>query len=139
MAQQQTYTLDNWPVDRWPNFGFGEIACRHTGDCAIDPDFMDSVQKLRVLVNAPLTVTSFYRSPNHPVEASKEKKGAHTYGRAVDIQCSGATAHAVLRAACELGFTGIGIAQTGDHSGRFIHLDGMSADDGFPRPALWSY
>ena len=26
-----SYTADNWPADRWPNFSFAEMACIKTG------------------------------------------------------------------------------------------------------------
>lgn len=101
---------------------------------------MDKLQELRVFVAMPLTVTSGYRSPQHSVEAAKEKPGTHTLGRAVDIQCSGERAFDILREALIVGFSGIGVSQSGDHSKRFLHLDDLAPNEySAPRPAVWSY
>jgi len=137
----KTFTKLSWPTDRWPNFSFKEMACRETGQCMLDEKLMDALQALRAQCGFSLTVTSGYRSPEHSVERSKTRRGAHTYGVAVDIQVSGERAYRVVREALALGFSGVGIKQSGEYEQRFIHLDRMSrtvADD-FPRPMLWSY
>lgn len=132
------YTPDTWPSDRWPNFTHGEMACRHTGECDIDPDFVDLLQALRESVGHPLRITSGYRHPTHPVEARKDRPGAHTYGKAADISCIGKTAHEIARLAFSYGCTGIGVSQVGDN--RFLHIDTLQPDEThIVRPALWSY
>lgn len=124
--------------DRWPNFSFGELRCRHTGACLMDESFLDRLQLLRDAVG-PLVVTSGYRSRAHPVEAKKDLPGAHTSGRAVDVACRGEQAYQVLGKALELGFTGIGVSQSGE-GGRFLHLDDLgNVEYHGPRPAVWSY
>tara|TARA_R110000822_G_scaffold13977_7_gene49289 strand:- start:2144 stop:2386 length:243 start_codon:yes stop_codon:yes gene_type:complete len=60
-----------------------------------------------------------------------------TTGKAVDILASGEKALEIVRVAQKHGIQRIGIQQKG--SGRFIHLDGCTEDDGFPCPAMWSY
>ncbi len=125
----------------WPNFSYAELRCR-CGKCDSDGTemnvaFMNQVQRLRELYGKPLTITSPYRCPQHPVEARKATPGAHTLGCAVDIACSGAQAVEILRLAMTLPFTGIGIDQKG--GGRFIHLDMAPAAAGRPRPTIWSY
>tara|TARA_R100000773_G_C4219398_1_gene117991 strand:- start:1606 stop:1917 length:312 start_codon:yes stop_codon:yes gene_type:complete len=103
---------------------------------------MDKLQEMRSKCG-PLRVTSAYRSPSHTIEAEKIKKsgkgGAHTTGRAIDIACDREKAYNILGVAMELGFTGIGVKQSGD--GRFLHLDIIDAEDDFhvPRPTIWSY
>ena len=87
-----SYTADNWPSQRWPNFQQREMICSHSGECRLDPTSMDCLQKLRDTVGVPLPVSSAYRSPDHPVEASKERGGSHTLGQAFDGVCRGATA-----------------------------------------------
>ena len=137
------YARENWPADRWPNFTFDEWACSHTGQCLVNPTFMDALQWLRDDVAQPLTVTSGYRHITHPIETAKilagKRPGAHTSGKAVDLRVSGDLAYRVLDAAFKLNFTGIGISQAGEVNKRFIHLDQMTRDDGFPRPTIWSY
>ena len=136
IKEPMKYTEDTWPTDQWPNFSFKEIACQHTGECDIDPDFMDKVQKLRILVDEPLVITSGYRSPDHPIEAKKSTVGAHAQGKAIDVQCMGSKAHKILAAAMALGFSGIGVSQSGDYKTRFLHLDTVDSDI---RPGVWSY
>ena len=66
-----SYTASNWPIDRWPNFAFAEMACQETGECAMDKATMDRLQLLRSHLGFPLTITSGYRSPRHSIEAAK--------------------------------------------------------------------
>jgi len=67
------------------------------------------------------------------------KGGAHASGKACDLAVDREKAYLVLREAMRIGFTGIGVAQSGD--GRFLHLDCITDEDDFhvPRPTLWSY
>ena len=58
------------------------------------------------------------------------------YGKAVDILCSGESALEVVRVALANGINRIGVNQKG--SGRFIHLDGCTVEEGFSS-AIWSY
>ena len=125
----------NW--SKYPNFTREEFACKHTGECDMNEEFMDRLQKLRSMYGNPMRITSGFRSIKHPIEASKRAGGAHTTGRACDIAVEGSDAHEVVRLAMLCGFTGIGVQQKG--GGRFIHLDDVDATYGFPRPTIWSY
>ena len=139
---RRLFREENWPESRWPSFSFKEeIACKETGTCYIDPDFMDSLQAMRNAIGKPLIITSGYRSPKHSIEAAKNRPGAHPTGKAVDIKCSGPWAHEVLRCLMAYGFTGIGVQQDGPHGDRFLHADRITAEEGFhaPRASLWSY
>lgn len=115
------------------------MKCRYSGISKMDAGFMDCLTALRRIYDKPMIITSAYRDPDqHPIEAVKEKKGAHAYGRAVDIAVQGTDALRLLQIVMsnDLGFTRVGIAQKG--SGRFIHLDNMTEAEGFPR-TIWSY
>lgn len=114
-----------------------ELACRHTGEEGFDPDFLKTLNAIREECGFSFALSSAYRSPEHPIEARKEVKGAHTHGKAVDILASGENALEIIRVAQKHGIQRIGIQQKG--SGRFIHLDACTEDDGFPCPAIWSY
>jgi uncharacterized protein YcbK (DUF882 family) len=119
---------------RWKNFSDEELKCQHTGLLNPNPEFielMDNIQKLRNKCG-PLTISSAYRHPTHPIEAAKDSPGMHSLA-AVDIKCSGLSAMTVLEAAVRLEFSGIGIQQKGDYNSRFIHLDLRAS------PTLWSY
>ncbi len=124
-----------WTAGRWPNFSEAEMRCKHTGQCEMDPDFMDKLQALRSRLDKPLAVTSGYRAASHPVEAAKAEPGAHSRGMAADIECDGRLAFQILALAPQLGFTGIGVSQRSG-KGRFVHLDTWT---GGPRPNVWSY
>ena len=134
------WTRDNWDSEKmWPNFSYEEMACSHCGKNEMDHLLMAGLQQIR-RAKGPLMVSSGYRCPDHPVEAVKEKPGAHTFGKAVDLAVQGAKALSIIKLALEYGMTGIGVAQQG--GGRFIHLDMMNhTDDGgrLPRPTIWSY
>ena len=114
-----------------------ELACRHTGDQGFDPDFLKTLNAIREECGFSFALSSAYRSPENPVEARKEVKGAHTHGKAVDILASGENALEIIRVAQKHGIQRIGIQQKG--SGRFIHLDACTEEDGFPCPSIWSY
>jgi len=131
------YAPGDWP-ESIINFTRDEMKCKHTGDCLLDPNFLNALQECRTLYGKGMKVTSGYRSPEHPVEAKKDQPGAHTLGQAVDIAVSGSAAYDLLYCAMEIGFVGIGIKQSGPHEGRFLHLDMVTAER-FPRPAVWSY
>jgi len=114
-----------------------ELTCRHCGKSGMNEYFMTSVETLRETVDFPFIISSAYRCPDHPIEASKSSPGAHTSGRAMDIVCSGKNAHKLLQEAMKMGFSGIGVSQKGDS--RFIHLDDLEDSSNRPRPWIWSY
>ncbi len=123
--------IDNW--DRYPNFGRDEFACSHCGDEEMDSAFMDALQELRTSFGKPMTITSGYRCPSHPIEARKAKPGSHASGCAADIAVSRGDAVQLLRLALDGRFTGFGVQQKS--GGRFIHLDNLTTN----RPMIWSY
>ena len=124
-----TSTAVQW--HNYPNFTEAEFRCRHCGKQEMKPEFMGRLQALRDIYRKPMTITSGYRCPDHPVEKAKAEPGMHSTDLACDVGVQGADAHELLRLAMHLGFTGIGVQQKG--TGRFIHLDLRSA------PMIWSY
>lgn len=128
--------------DEFPNFSRKEMECSHSGDAYMCETFMHRLQSLRDKFG-PMRITSAYRSPSHPIEASKDLPGSHSTGRAVDVAVSHDRAYALIRMATQMGFTGIGVQQKG--GSRFIHLDDLTENetfDGgktFARPTIWSY
>lgn len=125
-----------------PYFTQDEMRCQcGCNEDGMDPEFMEKLTSLRADWGQPMVVNSAYRCPHHPIEA-KKKPGtvaAHTTGRAVDISIAGEDAYKLLCVALGHGFTGVGIAQKGSYGSRFLHLDDLETDDGFPRPTIWSY
>jgi uncharacterized protein YcbK (DUF882 family) len=125
----------NWAD--YPNFTEAEFRCRHCGKQEMKPEFMGRLQALRDVYKRPMTITSGYRCPDHPVEKAKAEPGMHSTGLACDVGVQGADAHEVLRLAMHLGFTGIGVQQKGGD--RFLHVDLIPDSHGHKRPWIWSY
>ena len=117
-----------------------ELSCHcGCGICEISELFMMKILKIRETLQFPLPVTSGYRCPSHNRTVSGKSVGSHTMGHAVDILVSGLKAFKLSQAAMDAGITGIGWKQHGSHSGRYIHLDDLTEEDGFKRPTIWSY
>jgi uncharacterized protein YcbK (DUF882 family) len=107
---------------KWTNFTREEFACQcGCGTNEIQDAVIDFCQELRDTLGTPLTVSSGYRCPEHPIEAAKAKPGTHARGLAADLLVSHGDARKVLKAALELNRGGVGVHQRGD--GRFIHVD----------------
>lgn len=135
------WTEETWDRDRWPNFRHSEMRCTETNHNKMDAEFMDKLQELRKVIGHPLYLSSAYRDPTHSVEYDKANAGSgpHPSGKAVDINCFGKQALIVVREALALGFTGVGLKQSGSAPHRFVHLDTMESSKERPRPWLWSY
>lgn len=120
-------------------FSTAELACSHCGFAYMDEHFMKLLDELRVGFG-PITLTSAYRCPEHPIEKAKSSgPGAHSTGKAVDIAVSRGDAYRLLSLVFQedydvRSFTGVGINQKG--SSRFIHLDTVTEG---VRPTVWSY
>jgi uncharacterized protein YcbK (DUF882 family) len=104
----------------------------------MDEAFMRTLTAIREHLDFPLIVTSAHRCPRHNARVSiTGKTGPHTTSRAVDIAIQGNPAIELVVSAKVHGMTGFGINQKGKN--RFIHLDNLTAEDGFHRPWIWSY
>jgi zinc D-Ala-D-Ala carboxypeptidase len=120
-------------------FSTAELACSHCGFAYMDEHFMELLDGLRVNFG-PITLTSAYRCPEHPIEKAKSSgPGAHSTGKAVDIAVSRGDAYRLLSLVFQedydvRSFTGVGINQKGNS--RFIHLDTITEG---VRPTVWSY
>ena len=127
------------------NFSVNEMKCHcGCGEDSMDMDFMDILQGIREDMQRPLSISSGARCIKHNMRVSSTgKNGPHvprTEGtKAADILISGADALRLIDVARKHGISGVGISQKGSHSKRFVHLDTLSADDGHPRPTVWTY
>lgn len=119
-------------------FSDDELRCQHTGKLGMNDDFMVKMVAIREEWGKPMYVTSAFRDPTHPTEAKKDKPGAHASGRAIDIHVAGADVIELLMIAKQHGITRFGIQQKGPQLSRFVHLDDLTEDDGFPI-TMWSY
>lgn len=114
------------------NFSEREFVCSETGECDMDPSFMDDLQSIRTEAGFPFPINSGYRSPAHSIEAAKDEPGDHAKGTGADIGVSGERAWTVVRLATARGLT-VGINQKGPHRQRFIHVSKRLT------PMIWSY
>ena len=82
----------------------------------------------------PLIVSSGFRCEDHnQMVCTTGRKGPHTLAKATDVLISGERAMVLFEKARQIGFSGIGLSQKGNHASRFVHLDTL------PRKALFSY
>lgn len=124
----------------YPNFSREEFVCPcGCSQVAMDKDFMDKLQHVRVLFGDPMIINSGYRCK--PYNAQLGAGLPHPTGKAADIGINGLGALGLLREALYMSdFTGIGIRQHGPVAKRFIHLDTLTYNDTpAPRPSFWTY
>lgn len=111
------------------HFSIHEFDCQETGKNLMDSEFLARLDLLRESCGFAFVITSGYRSPNHSIEAAKQKPGAHAQGIAADIRAvNGHERRAIIEAAITLGFKGIGVAKS------FIHVDTRKTTS-----VIWSY
>ena len=123
------------------NFSTNEMMC-HCGckDSDMDGEFMKILQHIREEMQRPLAISSAARCSSWNEQVSSTgKSGPHVFRKAADILISGADAMRLFDISRKHGISGIGLSQKGNHGKRFIHLDILSADDGHPRPTVWTY
>jgi zinc D-Ala-D-Ala carboxypeptidase len=119
--------------DLTQNFSAWEFRCKHTGKTGININLVLAVQKLRDALGSPISISSGYRHPTHPIEARKPNgPGVHSQGLAADIVAPGVDVVTLM----ETAFTipeflngGVGLyPQNG-----FVHVDvrGTKARWGF--------
>lgn len=101
------------------NFKVKEFRCKGGEDeILIDVDFVkDKLQKIRDHFDAPVTISSAYRTPGYNAKVKGAKASYHLQGRAFDIVVKGHTPQEVARYAQSLGILGI-IQYNG-----FVHVD----------------
>ena len=100
----------------------------------MDPKLLGMLDALRKEYGFPIVLTSSYISPEHPIEAAKEKPGEHAHGAAVDIKCVGGEATLrLVKAALKVGFTRIGVSRKKN----FVHV-GIGYP-GAPKMTMWTY
>ena len=110
-----------------------EFACQHTGENEIKDTFLLKLDLLRARCGFPFVITSGYRSPDHPLEARKEKPGTHAQGIAADIKVNTSQQrYTLVEEAIKMGFGGIGIHSV------FVHIDMRDAAGDKPA-VMWLY
>ena len=85
----------------------------------LQPRMLTFIDQLEKELGYELTITSAYRSIEHPIEAAKSKPGEHTTGLAIDVAAVGGIAtYSLVYAALELGCRRIGI----NRKSNFVHI-----------------
>ena len=75
-------------------------------------------------MQGPLRVSSGFRCEDHnEMVSTTGRTGPHTKARATDVLISGERAMVLFEKARQIGFSGIGLSQKGNHAHRFVHLD----------------
>jgi hypothetical protein len=93
--------------------------------------FMEALMAMREALAFPFLINSGWRCPAYNDEISSTGlDGPHTKG-AADIKVAFERAYKLNKIAAELQM-GIGLQQTGDIAGRYIHVDNQG-------PRLWTY
>jgi len=111
-------------------FKFEDFNCQETGENGMQKYFIRRLDCLREACGFPFYITSGYRSPNHSIEKAKKTPGQHAKGIAADIAVKdGVQRMQIVKQACALGFTGIGVAKG------FVHVDIRDTNT----PVLWGY
>ncbi|MAN46846.1 MAG: hypothetical protein GYB49_04735 [Alphaproteobacteria bacterium] len=127
----RSFTLFDTSGWRWPHFSPRELSCKCGGRLCggeywHDPEFLDALEALRAAVGQPLVINSGHRCALWNTHVGG---AAHSMHRqiAVDIALAWHDRFALLAAAEQRGFTGIGLGR------HFLHLDRRS------KPARWYY
>lgn len=111
-----------WDAERWPNFSALELACKCGGKHCRgryfhNPRFLDKLQALRNEIG-PLKINSGCRCPVwNRKQGSTAVRSMHVFDIAADIDLTGHNRHALLAAARQVGFKGIGLGLN------FLHVD----------------
>ena len=93
--------------------------------------FMSHLSAMRQELGFPFIINSGYRCPTYNAEISSTGlDGPHTKG-AADVKVAFERAYKLNNMAGDLGM-GIGVNQTGDVAGRYIHVDNQGA-------RIWTY
>ena len=116
---------------RWPHFTLAELACRCGGRfCGgaywHDPVFLDGLEQMRALAGRPLVIASGHRCAGWNAAVGGAPLSRHKQ-IAADIRLAGHNRFALLAAAEQAGFIGLGLARS------FLHVDRRA------RPARWFY
>ena len=103
----------------WPSFTPREMACKGTGKLLIDSDAMDKLQHLRNKLDAPMIITSAYRSRAHNTRVGGAVASKHMEGIAFDVRMDNHNPQEFETQARSVGFKGFGFYPK---SG-FMHID----------------
>ncbi len=108
--------------DLSPNFSTSELACRHCGQCVLDPALVPALEELRAKAGTAVMIHCAYRCPAHNAEVpGAVADSTHLKGQGADLHIVGKSlAEMFLLAESVPAFKNGGI---GVYDGNFIHVD----------------
>ena len=108
------------------NFTTKEMQCPCCAECNMDEEYMKALQDVRTACGFGFRVNSAYRCAEYNAKVSKNTRGQHSTGEAVDLRMKDRyTRFTLLKEAIECGyFKDIAI------SGTFIHLGKGNVQNG---------
>jgi len=104
--------------DLSPHFSKHEFRSRDGAEHPIDPKLIEMLERIRAHFNAPTTIVSGYRSPEHNRKVGGARISYHVQGMEADIQVRGVSPAEVYRF-CDAEFQKGGV---GKYS-TFTHID----------------
>lgn len=117
--------------DLTEHFSKHEFISPDTGECWIDPAFVEMLEQARVQSGIPFVITSGCRTPTYNRAIGGKPNSAHLRGLAADISVqSDQSRYILVRRLLSVGFERIGIGSN------FVHVD---CDDSLPAPRMWTY
>ena len=114
----------DWP---WQDFTPQEMACKGNSAVLLETESMDTLQRLRHWLDAPMRINSAYRSVEYNRKIGGSPNSQHLHGKAFDVSMIKPAPHDMekfIELAKAAGFKGIGRyydAQTKQPI--FVHLD----------------
>jgi uncharacterized protein YcbK (DUF882 family) len=108
--------------DLTAHFSRSELSCRCCGRLQIDSRFVDGLEQLRILANAPITVHAGYRCAQHNLEVGGVPHSEHLLGMAADIAIPGASLQRMYELALEVPQFAEGVIGVYD-TNFFLHVD----------------
>ena len=106
------------------HFQLKEMHCHGKGCCfstKIDLKIVGLVEKMRVILDAPIQVESAYRCPEHNRAVGGANGSGHTYGTALDITCEKSDRARLATLAELVGVARIGIYMS-DNKKKMVHI-----------------
>ncbi|MBV9571431.1 MAG: hypothetical protein JO056_09345 [Alphaproteobacteria bacterium] len=119
-----------WDSARWPHFTPRELSCHCCGEMHVDAQALDALERLRRLLEGPVTVASGHRCARHNAEVGGAAHSVHLQ-LAFDIALGPHARRPLLNAAREAGFLRFGLMR---HA---LHCDTHPVDA--HHAALWTY
>lgn len=106
--------------DKPTNFKVYEFACKNGADTIkVDGRLIKALQQIREHFNAPVSITSAYRTAAYNTKVGGAKNSYHTKGQAADITVTGVSNREVAKYAATF-MKGVGLY---DYTGGFVHVD----------------